>query len=129
MLRGDVLVTNKYFALVFAAILSLPALAEGPLFSGMAGDEKVGILAYTVQDIGEPAVIPYRLSVTLRCPGKSAKGGEILKNEAICQFRAPEFDKTKKVLTIRYSTSQTQEGEGKCDADWVQDFDLKVLCK
>ena len=110
-------------------MVSLAAFAEPPLYSGKAGDDKSGVLAYTVQDIGEPAAVPYRLSLTLRCPGKSfSAGGEVLKNEAICQFRTPEFNKETKVLTIHYSTTETLKGQSKCDTNWAQDFDLKLLC-
>lgn len=106
--------------------------ADPPVYSGKSGDEKTGTLSYTVVNLGEPAIMPYRLTVSLRCAGKSADAklspGENLKNEAICQFREPEFNKETKVLTIHYSTSEFAPGVAKCNTDWAQDFDLKALC-
>ena len=109
--------------------------AEPVLYSGSAEDSKLGRLSFTVTEVGEPAIMPFRLSVSVLCTNGVAKvtrikpsAGVILKNEAICEFRKQEFNKTTKVLTLHFSTSEFTTGQARCDADWAQDFNLKALC-
>lgn len=128
------MVNLKYLlpGLLFAVSL---AHAEPVLYAGSVEDGKTGRLNFTVTEVGEPAVMPFRLTVSVLCVNGVGKGtrqkptaGVNLKNEAICEFRKQEFNKTTKVLTLHYSTSEFTLGQAKCDTDWAQDFNLKVLC-
>ena len=120
------MVAAKSFIFILLLVFSFTTFAEPPVYSGKVEDAKTGRIDYTVVNVGEPAIVPYRLTLSLRCRGQ--KAGDTLKSEMICDFRKPEFNEKTKVLTIHYSTSQTRLGQSKCDSDWAQDFDLKLLC-
>lgn len=121
-------------ALIFATVL--PAFAEKPTIfrSFKVTDASTGVLTVTVLDYGLP-VDPYLMTISLLCYDKRTKPNVvspseevIIRNKPLCDFGRYEFDDHDKIVTLRYSTTESHAGPAQCNAHWSQPFYLKQLC-
>lgn len=106
-----------------------------------AKDSRLGELTLKIYEDGEPAQLPFEMSMTLLCVDNRTQpdarkprlqnivlGTNEMPHDRICDFRAFNFDEKSKVLIIQYSTSTIKDGPSECDANWSRSFDLREMC-
>ncbi|MGZ3722138.1 MAG: hypothetical protein ACXVA9_04355 [Bdellovibrionales bacterium] len=98
-------------------------------------DPAWGKFTIKVADEGKPAQEPIRVDLTVLCKDQREKPTsvlpkpeELMKHDKICAFDKYSFDKEQKILTLQFTTSETEENEAKCKKHWKQDFEMKKIC-
>jgi hypothetical protein len=131
---------------VSAAALANPAdYREVPIPSDYTyTDPEVGSVRVQIQDVGEPAKMPLRMTVTATCLDKRAKPNAdkpqkdlIINAEQVCYFgpymewernKPVMYDSKNKLFFLHYSKSPFRPGQSKCNRHLDQVFDLRDHC-
>jgi hypothetical protein len=120
---------------ILAVFLGLNLWAAEPMKTVDVVDPVWGKFIIKVEDAGQPVEEPIRVDLTVLCKDQrekansvSPKPEELMNHDKICAFDRYTFDRETKILTLHFTTSETEEDEAKCKKHWKQEFAMKKIC-